>query len=113
MGDLLANYEEWVLSVGTRPTVSLFLAIFVALAIIGFFGYRRGSRSFRAWFWFSLANVGAWAYLYWGGNLSQENNDHVRLFLIHFTLITGPCFCVALALRILGGEKPARKDVSL
>lgn len=107
MGDLLARYEDFVLSIGTRPTVALFLAIFVILALIGAIGYRNGTRSFRMWFWFCLTNVGVWAFLYWGSRLSQSNSDHVRLILIHVTIITGHLFGFALARRVLGREDRA------
>lgn len=106
---MFERYEDWVLSAGTRPTVVLFLTLFVMLSILGLLGYRRAARSLRAWFWFSLANAGAWAYLYWASNLSPENNDHARFILIHYTVITGSWFCVALALRILGHEERPRR----
>lgn len=104
MGDLLARYEDWVLSAGTQPTVTLMLAIFSLLSLVTLVGYRAWTRSLRAWFWFGLTNVGIWSYFVWADQMNRDNRDHMRVVLIHAAVVTGVWFGVALARRIIWGR---------
>lgn len=107
MSDLFHRYEDWWLSTGSRPTVLVFLVVFIVLSVVTYLGRKAWTKSLRAWFWFGLANVGAWGYLYWVTSLTPNTGAHVRLFLIHYVLLTGPWFCYTLARRILMGKEDA------
>lgn len=107
MGDLLAHYEAWVLSVGTRPTMTMMLVIFSVLSVVTALGYRAWTHSLRAWFWFGLTNVGVWTYLLLYPRMGEGMRDHVRFVLIHFIIGTGVWFAYALAARILLGKEDA------
>ena len=104
--DYLKDYEDWVLSLGSSPTLAVRAIVYDLLVIVTLPTIKQSPPSVKSFLMFALVNMLTWGYFWIAtGWVSPSWQIHMRVLIIHLLFLSGIALVITLfAKYVLGYE---------